>query len=87
MMSDHDHHSYPHILSHTNTAFPDSPSKISPARLSTQYGCVDPIPLVIVEGFLGGGAAALWGKFQDHLNIDCRVSKVDRRRVIFARYA
>lgn len=47
---------------------------------------VEPTPLVIVEGFLGGAGAVLWGDFEEHINLDCRVSREHRRRVIFARY-
>lgn len=39
-------------------------------------------PLVIVEGFLGGGAGFLWGKFEQDLN---RGVACNKRKVIFSR--
>jgi hypothetical protein len=41
----------------------------------------EPIPLVVVEGFLGGAGALIWGNFQDHMNLGCE----QPRRVIFAK--
>lgn len=42
----------------------------------------EPIPVVIVEGFLGGVAGTLlWGQFEDYLNLGC----TRKRRAIFAR--
>lgn len=41
----------------------------------------DPIPLVIVEGFLGGVGALLWGSFEDHLNLGSQLA----RKVLFAK--
>jgi hypothetical protein len=43
-----------------------------------------PIPVVVIEGFLGGARAFLWGtfKFEHDLNHDL---KGERRRVIFTR--
>jgi hypothetical protein len=46
----------------------------------------EPIPLVIVEGFLGGAGPLLWGNFERHWGFD-QVVDDERpgRRVIFAR--
>ena len=44
------------------------------------------IPLVIVEGFLGGAGPALWGNFEKHSNFDVKLDdERPPRRVIFAR--
>jgi len=48
---------------------------------------VDPIPLVIVQGFLGAGGSFLWGAFEDHLNHNAAPDadgNICRRRIIFA---
>ncbi|KAF9460118.1 hypothetical protein BDZ94DRAFT_1378333 [Collybia nuda] len=42
-----------------------------------------PIPLIIVDGFLGCGSAVLWGKFSRFLNISSE--KCENRRIIFVR--
>lgn len=45
-----------------------------------------PTPLVIVEGFLGGGPM-LWGNFGKHCDFDVKLDDENpRRRIIFARY-
>jgi hypothetical protein len=41
----------------------------------------EPIPLVIVEGFLGGAGALIWGNFEDSMNLGCERP----RRVLFAK--
>lgn len=46
----------------------------------------EPIPLVIVEGFLGGSQNLLWGKFEEYLNPDCRITGRPRRRIIYAEW-
>ncbi|KAJ6621089.1 alpha/beta-hydrolase [Mycena sp. CBHHK59/15] len=46
----------------------------------------EPIPLVIVEGFLSGAGALLWGNFEQYLNQDSNARGKTRRRTIFARY-
>lgn len=43
----------------------------------------EPVPLIVVEGFLGGAGAVLWGDFEQHLN--CSSSPTGKRRVIFTR--
>lgn len=51
---------------------------------------LNPTPLVIVEGFLGGANAAVWGNFEEYLNCDSKTSTSPsncKRRSIFARYA
>ncbi|KAI0068173.1 alpha/beta-hydrolase [Artomyces pyxidatus] len=44
----------------------------------------EPIPLVIVEGFLGGSGESLWGNFAHYLNGEDEKAGCGRRRVIFA---
>ncbi|TFK77321.1 alpha/beta-hydrolase [Pluteus cervinus] len=44
----------------------------------------DPIPLVIVEGFLGGAGACLWGNFEAHLNKERKALGLKVRKCIFA---
>ena len=41
-----------------------------------------PIPLVIVEGFLGGTGALLWGSFEAHMNLGSELA----RKVLFAKW-
>ena len=41
-----------------------------------------PIPLVIVEGFLGGIGALLWGGFEAHMNLGSELA----RKVLFAKW-
>ncbi|PCH34010.1 alpha/beta-hydrolase [Wolfiporia cocos MD-104 SS10] len=43
-----------------------------------------PAPLVIVEGFLGGGGEVVWGNFQEHSNYACRLDGKEDRKIIFA---
>ena len=46
----------------------------------------EPIPLVIVEGFMGGAGPLLWGNFEKHWDFDeVRDNELLRRKVIFAR--
>lgn len=42
----------------------------------------EPIPLVIVEGFLGGAGALIWANFEENMNLGYEQT----RRVIFAKY-
>ncbi|KAJ7293116.1 alpha/beta-hydrolase [Mycena rebaudengoi] len=44
----------------------------------------EPIPLVIVEGFLGRSAAVLWGNFEQYLNQTLQAQNKAPRRTIFA---
>jgi hypothetical protein len=53
-----------------------------PIFIDQEYFENEPIPLVIVEGFLGGAGALIWGNFQDHMNLGFERP----RRVIFAQY-
>ncbi|KAL1951390.1 hypothetical protein VTO73DRAFT_539 [Trametes versicolor] len=46
--------------------------------------CVEPIPLVIVEGFLGSAGAVVWGNFEEHSNYACQSNGEKTRRTIFA---
>lgn len=48
--------------------------------------CVELIPLVIVEGFLGSAGAVVWGNFEEHSNHACQSNGEKTRRTIFARY-
>lgn len=41
----------------------------------------EPIPLTIVEGFLGGAGAVLWGDFDQYLNL----ANGKKRRTMFTR--
>lgn len=41
----------------------------------------EPIPLIIVEGFLGGAGAVLWGDFDQYLNLGSGT----KRRTMFTR--
>jgi hypothetical protein len=43
----------------------------------------EPIPLIIVEGFLGGASAVIWGDFEQSLNQGS--DKRKKRRTIFTR--
>jgi hypothetical protein len=43
----------------------------------------EPIPLVIIQGFLGSTGAWLWGNFENYLNMD---SNSTPRRTIFVRF-
>jgi hypothetical protein len=45
----------------------------------------EPIPLVIVEGFLGGAGTALWGNFGASLDADGENGTRRTRKVLFAR--
>ncbi|KAI1788803.1 alpha/beta-hydrolase [Ganoderma leucocontextum] len=45
---------------------------------------VDPVPLVIVEGFLGSAGALIWGNFEQHSNHACQTNGERDRRTIFA---
>ncbi|KAI0824993.1 alpha/beta-hydrolase [Trametes gibbosa] len=44
----------------------------------------EPVPLVIVEGFLSGAGAIVWGNFEEHSNIVCQSYEERKRRIIFA---
>jgi len=44
----------------------------------------EPIPLVVVEGFLGCGSSFLWGNFREHANHCEDESAIPGRKVIFA---
>ncbi|KAH9858051.1 alpha/beta-hydrolase [Lenzites betulinus] len=44
----------------------------------------EPIPLVIVEGFLSGAGAVIWGNFEEHSNYACQSNGERNRRTIFA---
>ncbi|KAI8990569.1 alpha/beta-hydrolase [Trametes punicea] len=44
---------------------------------------VDPAPLVIVEGFLSGAGAVVWGNFEEHSNYACKSNGEQIRRTIF----
>ncbi len=44
------------------------------------------IPLVVVEGFLSGAGALVWGNFESHSNHACRSNGEKDRRTIFAVY-
>jgi hypothetical protein len=60
--------------------------KLLDATSVAKYEKTDPIPLVIVEGFLGVGGPLLWGNFEQHSNSDVAFNpKSPRRRVIFTR--
>ncbi|KAL0951495.1 hypothetical protein HGRIS_008180 [Hohenbuehelia grisea] len=61
-----------------------SPEKIVSSDDAASLSADEPIPLVIVEGFLGGAlGAALWGSFEDHLNAGRSLNGRKRRRSIF----
>ncbi len=47
---------------------------------------LEPIPLVIVEGFLGSAGAVVWGNFEEHSNYACQSNGEQKRQTIFARY-
>ncbi|OJT11957.1 Lipase [Trametes pubescens] len=44
---------------------------------------LEPIPLVIVEGFLGSAGAVVWGNFEEHSNYACQSNGEQKRRTIF----
>ncbi|KAM5530506.1 hypothetical protein V8D89_015822 [Ganoderma adspersum] len=44
----------------------------------------DPVPLVIVEGFLSSTGALIWGNFEQHSNYACQTNGERDRRTIFA---
>ncbi|KAI0698385.1 alpha/beta-hydrolase [Cerioporus squamosus] len=44
----------------------------------------EPVPLVVVEGFLSGAGALVWGNFESHSNYACRSKGEKDRRTIFA---
>ncbi|PIL31817.1 hypothetical protein GSI_06521 [Ganoderma sinense ZZ0214-1] len=44
----------------------------------------DPVPLVIVEGFLSSAGALIWGNFEHHSNYACQTNGERDRRSIFA---
>ncbi|KAI0639551.1 alpha/beta-hydrolase [Trametes polyzona] len=44
----------------------------------------EPIPLVIVEGFLSSAGAVVWGNFEEHSNYACQSNGEQTRRTIFA---
>ena len=45
-----------------------------------------PVPLVIVEGFLGGAGPLLWGDFESRWDLDMKLdNESPRRQVIFVR--
>lgn len=47
---------------------------------------LEPTPLVVVEGFLGGACGALlWGHFEHYLNEAGRRNRKRNRRTIFPR--
>ncbi|KAI0361462.1 alpha/beta-hydrolase [Trametes cingulata] len=46
--------------------------------------CPEPVPLVIVEGFLSSAGAVLWGNFEEHSNYACQSNGEQDRRTIFA---
>ncbi|KAI0692668.1 hypothetical protein BC835DRAFT_44185 [Cytidiella melzeri] len=58
---------------------------VAPNTSSHTHDVEDPIPLVIVEGFLSAGGPLLWGNFEEHSNPKITLdSESPRRRVIFA---
>ncbi|KAH8822751.1 alpha/beta-hydrolase [Flagelloscypha sp. PMI_526] len=50
---------------------------------SQSNSTIEYTPLVIVEGFLGGVGDLVRGNFQTYLDLDCRVTRRPRRRIIF----
>ncbi|KAI0669760.1 alpha/beta-hydrolase [Trametes maxima] len=44
----------------------------------------EPVPLVIVEGFLSSAGAIVWGNFEEHSNYACQSNGEQNRRTIFA---
>ena len=45
----------------------------------------EPVPLVIVEGFMSSAGALVWGNFEQHSNYQCQSNGERNRRTIFAR--
>ncbi|EGO05304.1 hypothetical protein SERLA73DRAFT_118865 [Serpula lacrymans var. lacrymans S7.3] len=57
----------------------------SPCEVGVPRPQDEPIPVVIVDGFLGGTGALLWGNFEHYLNIGHEDSGLKKRRTIFVR--
>lgn len=63
------------------------PTDVVNFKNSQSHSNAEPIPLVVVEGFMGGIGQAVGGNFEYYLNGEGHIAKETRRKVIFAGYA
>ena len=58
----------------------------TPHAIHKMASSSEPIPLVVVEGFLSGAGTLAWGNFETHSKYACRSNGEKERRTIFAKY-